>query len=274
MKQLFLYCLLLPLLFTAACKEDKLDPFEPEESGSSIYFKDKFLAATEDNGVALFKRRSISFGYTDLAIRDSILKLPVTFTGVAAAADRAYVVAVDPSSTLKEGTHFEFVSKTPVIRAGKYTDTLAIKLLRTVDLQQDTGSLNLLLKANEHFNIRMPFRKHTNGRDSLSIISYDLDIDDITGMPAAWNDLFLKTIMNGYFGEYSRAKLLLLLKVLEFDVAILTKLPTAMSDKYKIADKVAVWSRYMVFWLGVEKQAGRIYKDENGKEITMGPFAG
>jgi len=33
------------------------------------------------------------------------------------------------------------------------------------------------------------------------------------------------------------------------------------------------WASYMKYWLGREATEGRIHKDENGKVITMGPYA-
>ncbi|MGX5819815.1 DUF4843 domain-containing protein [Chitinophaga lutea] len=272
MKKLQISLWLCCLVFATGCTEKDLAIYEPATAGSSIYFADKFDGAVigTSDVMATYKLRQISLGYVRLELQDTLIALPVRFTGNAALQDREYSVEIDPASTMQQGKHFDFVDKHPVMKAGKFTDSLRIMMHRTPDMQLDTFSLTLHLRPNDNFGTALQWKKLPSGRDSLDVIRYDLAIDDVTGIPGAWTDALVKPYAKDYFGDYSRAKFLLMVQVIGMDPDVLAVMPAATADKYKVLDKIIVWGKYMAYWLGIEKQQNRIHYDENNAEITMG----
>ncbi|SHL13265.1 protein of unknown function [Chitinophaga jiangningensis] len=256
-----------------SCEKQGLDLYDDQTAKNDIYFLEKFNYAAGSNSADImdnYRRRYISLGYTPLGVKDTVIAIYVRPTGGRASADRTYTVEVADSSTMKEGVHFEFLNKPFKIAAENTRDSILIKFHRSPDFQKDTLMLALHLKANENFGINFPWKRSYNGRDSLNIIEYIIDMDDITGEPGVWSDPWFKTYVPYYLGKYSRTKVLLLTQVIGMDPKEFTVLPTTTADKGKLLDKIATWCKYLYWWLGVEKQNGRTYTDENGDPITFG----
>ncbi|MBV7529848.1 DUF4843 domain-containing protein [Chitinophaga sp. sic0106] len=264
---------LICLIAAAACQKQDLDLYEDSTTGNDIYFLEKFnYAANSNSGDVMdnYRRRYITLGYTPLDVTDTVMAIYVRPTGGKYTTDRTYTVEVADSSTMKEGVHFEFLNKPFKLTANSTRDSILIKFHRSPDFQKDTLMLALHLKANENFGINFPWKRSINGRDSLNIIEYIIDMDDITGEPGIWSDTWFKPYVPFYLGKYSRTKVLLLTQVIGMDPKEFTVLPTTTADKSKLLDKIGTWCKYLYWWLGVEKQNGRNYTDENGDPITFG----
>ncbi|NIG54783.1 DUF4843 domain-containing protein [Chitinophaga sp. Cy-1792] len=270
----FRYIAVLILILTGtSCQKQGLELYNDDASKNDIYFLEKFNYAVNSTTADVmdnYRRRYISLGYTPVTVKDTVLAIYVRPTGGIAAVDRPFTLEVADSSTMKEGVDFDFVNKPFKISANSSRDSILIKIHRTAALQKDTLSLVLQLKANENFGINLPKKLSNSGRDGLFITEYIIDIDDITGKPAVWTDPFFKTYVPYYLGDYSRTKVLLFTQVIGMDPKEFTVVPALSADKGKLLDKIVTWCKYLNWWLGVEKQNGRIYYDENGAEIKLG----
>lgn len=251
------------MMMTMACKKDSINLFNQEESGSSIYFQAPFLATNTGKG--------FSFGFSPPSVKDTTFALTIASTGAATDKDRDFTLEVDPASTLIKGTNFDFLNPTFTMPAGKTTAKVNIKFYRTADIQTNGKFLFLNLIANDKFNTKVD-RRITTNKDTLSLLNYVYVIDDIVSAPYAWAVTPYKTNFDNYFGAYSKIKLQLLVQLFSIDPVVFTDSKYATTNYFSVS-LLSYWSGYMKLWLAKEAAAGRIYKDENGVVIAMGPRA-
>lgn len=251
-------CLLVALGILSACKKEGLGRYDQQASGSSVYFPEAVGTVTS---VSISK--TISFGYVGYSKRDSILAIPIAVTGDTMQVDRPVKVSLGTGTTAVEGTHYSFL-KSPVIRAGKVTDTVYVKINRTADMTTKQFELNLLLEQNDYFSTRL--------RDTAAnYLKYKLLLDDMAGTSYLWVSFSNTRGILSYFGDYSRRKVDLMIEVLQVDPALFYD---PVNGSFFGTSRVLAYGRYMALWLTQEANAGRIYLDENGQRITMGALAG
>ncbi len=251
---------MLPLLSLQACKEDTLDTYLDGDGGSNIYFAEKFNRTSFDVNM-----KAISLGLTPLSVTDTLIQIPIKSTGVPVNVDRTVKISVVDTSSMKEGIHFDFVS-TPMIRAGRVVDTLNLILHRTEDLTALRVYLKLKLDSNENFNTAIPSKVNANSTQDL--LSYEFYFDDKLPVSFLWTTFTGKSTVIAYWGEYSRKKVQLMIDVMNADPGVFFD-----STRRPATGTLISWASYMKFWLAKEKNEGRIYYDENGKEILMGASA-
>ncbi|MVZ65664.1 DUF4843 domain-containing protein [Sphingobacterium sp. DK4209] len=259
MKYLPIY-ILFTLIFLSACKEEGLMTYSVEDSGSSLYFTEKINRSSKDTLMKV-----ISLGRTPEDIKDSIIFIPVSIIGPVANQDRPIHIDIPDSATMKEGLHFDFINR-PMIRANHVVDTIYLKLHRTPDLLKNRVYLKLDLKSNEYFDTRITTK--INSKVEQDIISYSLSYDDMFPIPHLWTTWPSKPTFIGFFGEYSRRKVELLIEVLKIDPEMLYN-----PERIPKISQIVNWSSYMKYWLNKQKAEGNTQFDENNKEITMGPSA-
>lgn len=253
MKILYKICYLILLVWlTQSCKEDHLDLYNQQESGASIYFQSAYT-----NYISYFP---LSFGYTTSDVQDSIIRIPVAITGNLVDYDRPFALRID-STTMQQGVHYDIVG-TPMIRANRAVDTLKIKLYRTADIQEKGVDLFISLVENDNFQTNIPFR-YINGT-IYPLLDYHLYLDDIADVPYLWTTYVGKSYIFSTWGSYSKAKVDLMLKVLQIDPGYFYDSSYAISSQ-----QILNWGSYMKYWLAAEKAEGRLYYDENGKVIDM-----
>lgn len=246
------------VLTLSACKKSSLGLYDQEKSGSSIYFPEAVGTTTSKSLL-----KTISFGYVGYSKKDSVLTIPIAATGDTSNTDRPVKLTFTSATTAVEGTHYTFL-RTPVIRAGKVTDTLYLKLIRTTDMTTKQFEIDLALEANDYFSTKL----HDT---TANYLSYKVLVDDIAGKSYLWVSYSNTKAIVNYFGDYSRKKVDLILEVLGLDPALFYD---PVNSSSITSSKILAWSRYMAFWLNQEANAGRIYLDENGVRITMGALAG
>lgn len=252
--------LLFIVLFAQGCKEDTLSTYPEEEGGDNIYFVEKFFRNSQDPMV-----RMISLGQTPTSVKDSLINILIRTTGEPSTEDRPVTVYAADTSSMKEGVHFDYVGS-PKIRAGRVTDTLKVLLHRTEDLLTTRVYLNLQLKSNENFQTNIATKK--NGSNVQDLLSLQLYMDDLFPVPYLWTTFSGKSLVEGYWGPYSRKKVELMLEVMKVDASVFydSKKPFSIGTLLNFAS-------YMKYWLTKEENEGRIYYDDKGNKITMGPFA-
>ena len=246
--------LLLLTLFVIGCKEDSLKTYDENESGSSIYFSEKY-ARTDTSTVV----KKITFATAPIAT-DSIIEVYVAVTGAKSTVDRPYSISIADSSSMIKGTHYELLTE-PVISAGKLKDTLQFKLYRTSDLQTTRVYLNLSLQANENFNLNLPY--YTTSSVTQNLLSYTFSLEDMRATSFWWQSPYTSYVTL-YLGTFSYEKVALICNVMDLD-------PGLFYDKSNglLTGLVSAIKTYMSTWLLKEELAGRIYYDENGVKITI-----
>ncbi|MGJ1420274.1 DUF4843 domain-containing protein [Sphingobacterium spiritivorum] len=258
---------LIVLLFS--CKEDRLEIFDQQVSGSSIYFPEVYNTALDRKKDFIFEQ---SFGYMPDTVSVFIKKINVLATGPIMDVDRVFRISSSPESTLISGTHYNIDTDKLIIPAGKNTGSVNITLKRTADMKQQQLSTTLMLEENENFNTNIKYRFAPNQNFKVSLLKYTIKIDDILNAPYAWAVAPYKPMLEDYLGTYSKTKLQLLLDLFDIEPKYFIDEKYAKENYFTIA-LLSYWGGYMKFWLAKEASEGRIHKDESGQVITMGRYA-
>lgn len=141
MKSKFIYALVIAtLMVTTGCRTNNDLLMYSNDPG--VYF---YAGTNTTSGDTL--------GYNFILKPDSVKRdtiyLPLRIMGDTANRDRVVEIAVADSSTAKEGVDFEFGSK--LVRAGRYSDSIELYLLRTEDLKAKIKKLYLRIVPSKDF---------------------------------------------------------------------------------------------------------------------------
>lgn len=267
MKKTSLFYIVLSFVLFGSCKEQSLDLYSEQESGSSIFFVSPYNTA---NNSIPNDSLAIKFSFMDVKLTSADASVDVQTTGPLHDTDREFKIQIDPNGTLKENVHYQFLDNKLVIPAGKRSGQIKIRFLKTPDLKQSMLTTNFRLLPNENFNTSIGYRWTTNMQKRIPVLGFRLAVDDIFTEPYVW--VTQRSSIEGSLGKFSRAKLDLIIELFNEDMEHFTD-PKYTIDKYFSVAKITYWSSYMKYWLGKEASEGRIHLDENGKEITMGPNA-
>lgn len=230
------------LVAATSCKKNDL----PFYSGAdNIYFADNNTNKT-DTAI-------LSFGYALVKTTDSTASIVVKTIGSASAAERPYkVIVLADSTTAIAGTHYDALPQSFSIKPNKVTDTIAVKVHRTRDMQDSTFILTLRLQPNDYFNTYMS--SNTAVSAPYSYITYKLRINDIISKPKYW--------LTGYHGTFSRKKILLMAEVLETTVADISATSVIAEIIYQC--------RATQLYLNAQKAAGNPVYEDDGSLMSMG----
>ncbi len=235
-----------------ACKQEKLISLD---AAASIYF---FESNRPLNFQGEVLRDSTLLEFSHIFNMDSIQPIVIATISKATAADRPYILAIEPSSTAQEGLHYEILNKEFIIRKNTIQDTVFIKWFRTADMQVHSRNLKMTLKPNTHFDTNLRERiTNPNTAEKISHIHYEVIAHDMIPKPLYWFD--------PYFHTFSRKKFLLICEVFQFEPIYFINL-TNMSE-------MSVISKLMQRYLNEQKAAGNIIYDEDGSEMIMGSSA-
>lgn len=252
--------LILTISLLYSCKESNLITYPEESGGNNIYFLEKFDSKASDSLM-----RPISLGLTPESVKDSLLTIVVQTTGIISDQDRKFRVEANDTSSMVRGVHYDILND-PIIPANETSGNISIILYRTADLLEKRAYLKLELKDNEHFQTGI--KTITNVTHIQDLLSFHIYLDDLFPVPYLWTSYSGKTFIINQWGEYSRKKVELMLEVLQAN-------PEIFYDANLIVQPGTVvgYASYMKFWLSREKLEGRIYYDDQGKEILMGKNA-
>ncbi len=229
-----------------ACKKQTLMTYN---SDNSIYFAQSVLPR------APFDSTAISFAFAGGTGTDSTLQIIIAVTGAPTAHDRPYTLVVDNTvSTAKAGTHYVAPAAAQSIKAGKLSDTIPLKLLRTADMLTNEFKIVLRVKANENFNTAMEY-KMLSATQRLHYTRYTVYVNDIIRKPGRWLDT--------YMGTFTRKKLFL-------TCDLLNTTPAYMDVPASVADMV-FYGTFMQRYLNQMKAAGNTIYEEDGSAMIMGP---
>lgn len=242
--------ILMLCLFTS-CKKDKLLTYSTDDN---IYFK-----YTPKNNFT--DTVDLSFGYSPLSVTDSVFGIPVFVTGSASDRDRTYSVSVvSDVTTAVEGVHY-VLPPVPTFRAGRISDTLKVKLLRSADLQQKPVSLTLELKPGNDLKTNVTSFA-TNVAGELNILRFRINVSDNVGPGSYWTGIFA-----AFFGTFSVKKVRLINEIAGMPLDYYT---TGWLTDLNLNARAGSWAIFMSRYLSDQKKAGNTIYDEDGSEMTMG----
>lgn len=248
MKQILYSCI---VLIAISCKREPLTTYN---AADSVYFNYNMGFSSYNDSM------DFSFAYADASVRDTVLKIPLAVTGVAATSDRYFSLVVDPASTAVAGTHYELPE--PLIHAGKVQDTLRLLFKRTADLASGIKKLVLHLEPNEFFKTDLQYRITNNGTpDTMSVLTFSISGSDIISEGPYWSSFYA-----AFFGTFSKKKVEFIHDLLDMPLDFWTIAPTnqrkAMSIYY-----ASTTGRY----LSDQAAQGNVILDEDGTPMKMAP---
>lgn len=212
MKSKFIYALVIAtLMVTTGCRSNNDLLMYSNDPG--VYF---YAGTNTTSGDTL--------GYNFILKPDSVKRdtiyLPLRIMGDTANRDRVVEIAVADSSTAKEGIDFEFGSK--IVRAGRYSDSIALYVLRNEDLKTMIKKLYLRIVPSKDF--KPGYYAFQDFRVSVT--------DQV--VPPNWTSTYIRL-----FGAFSMVKFRFMVETLQrvsFSLSELTQSQlAAMSTQCKLA---------------------------------------
>lgn len=239
-----LYALLIGAIIS--CKREPLTTYNVDDN---VYFNFSTYQDTLD----------FTFAYADPQITDTIIKIPIGVTGLAASVDRPFELVTDPSSTAIYRTHYELPQF--VIPAGIVMDTLRILFKRTADLTTEAKTLKLRLKANDNFKTDIAYKIHPY-YDTISVLSFSISFSDILIAGPYWGSVYAR-----YFGTYSVKKMKFINELLAMPLDFWSSAPSTGAHYTQAEYYAATTARYLT----EQRDSGNLIIDEDGSPMTMGP---
>ncbi len=240
------------ILIAAACKREPLVTYDVKDN---IYFNNEISSGTYQDSL------DFTFAYSDAAVKEMTINIPLGVTGAPAAADRYYKLVVDPTSTAVASTHFELPEL--VFRAGRVRDTLHVLLKRIPDQVSGIKKLILHLQPNEQFNTDILYRIMNNGTpDTSSMLTFSISTSDILSAGPYWTDYYAR-----YFGTFSLKKVRLIHDLLGMPLDFWATSSPAPDKRSTAVYYASVMGRY----LADEAKKGNIILDEDGTPMKMAP---
>jgi hypothetical protein len=222
----------------------------------AIYFQYAVTARETYSGAPLLDSSVITFAYSQTSVADSIIMLPIRTTGYAASIDRTYILNVADSSTAQAGIHYEIINSDYTIKAGKFNDTVYIRLHRTADMLDSTFVLHLDLKANENFVLDVK-QKVTSGTQYVRTVHHTVKVNDILSKPKYWLD--------AYLGTFTRKKLYLMSAMLDIPL-------DKLNNTITVAE-VVYYGKFMQRYFNEQKAAGTPILENDGTLMVMGALS-
>lgn len=162
-----------------ACSKDERLMFSDK---NSVYFFTDSLNYTKDS-------MTYSFAVQPSTTEADTIAIPLKLTGDVSDAVRSLkVIAVDTSTTAVADKHYSIIN--PTIGAGRFRDSLYIKVFKTADLAGTEVRLSLRIVEGGEL---LPGAKEK--------LNYLVKINNILSKPDNWDNLVV-----GFFGPYSAAK--------------------------------------------------------------------
>ncbi|NML23029.1 DUF4843 domain-containing protein [Pseudoflavitalea sp. G-6-1-2] len=252
----FFFCLL------TACKKDRLQVYDDEASGNSIYFP---LAESTN-------QLSYSFGYDKSAVTQTTLRVVIRAIGAPKDFDRPYKLVIADSSTMKKEVDYKILNTETSIRKGKVADTILIQLNRTPVLKTAPVFLYLQLQPNEHFENNMLTRTVITAGTVTEYHFNRLQIssDDIAGPPPFWMEKspYYSWTFN-YLGTFSSLKFQLLINRfnLKVEEVVSPNWFTTGGNYYRLSG----WGFGMQAWLNrMEAENNTVYEADGVTKMKMG----
>lgn len=222
--------LLLPLLFFG-CKEDSNRLMYSDDPEVYFYKGDNTLYPDSLDYTFILKPDDV---FTDT------VQIPLRISGFSAQNDRVVNIEVGAESTAEVGRHFKI--DPVIIKAGAYSGTVPLVLLRSEDLKEK--QLRIYLKIANSAGFEPGYADRLN---------YLVKITDQLSRPEDWETFI--------FGQYSQKKH-------QFMVASIGHIRVAMSLGAQFSELFAILQTVRVELIKYEAINGPMY-DENGNRVTF-----
>ncbi|QTE21328.1 DUF4843 domain-containing protein [Polaribacter cellanae] len=238
-----------------ACENEDIATF----SGKNvIYFQ--WAIDGKDFAANKIDSTSITFAYKlPSKVSDSLIKVPIKVQGFISDKDRTVKINILKTSTAKKGVHFN-IADNIIVPANEIIGYIPVTLNRTADMKLKPFSLKLQLLENKNFKTNLKgSKKSSNANRLLNYTEFELTFSDILTEPDKW------FILKSWIGDFSTKKLYLFAEVNKIPVPNYNKFP----DFGNFLGQLAVMKAY----LAAQKNAGTPILEEDGSEMTLGPYA-
>jgi len=249
-KIVFLSIFFLSFLGFTSCTKEEIQPYEDT---SNIYFSPAVFG--ENNLLnTITDTTVVSFGFDVPSITQKYYLLPIRVQGKISNVDRNVKLVVDPSSTAVEGVNFILPEKV-MIRANRYVDTIAVKLLRTPDIKTKNLTILLNLEENESFTTKMDHRIiNTLTQKQLSFTHFKITFNDQLSQPKGW--------FAPWFGVFSLKKFYLMCDLMSLDPLVFNQNPGS-GPGLGTAD-MQYYQNFMKRYLADQKASGNTIYEADG----------
>lgn len=250
--ELYIAAALFFLLLNSCEKEGFMTYSIPD----NIYFSGAGISNIEDKDSV-----GVSFAYSDPAINEMIVKVPVSVSGAPAKTDRIFKVVADTGTDMT-ASQYELPANA-IFRAGMVNDSLLVKFKRTPDMKTKTFTLALKLIPGGDFRTDIQWQPAYSNPAEIrsSLLRYKITISDIFTQGTRWASFYAT-----YFGTFSVKKIFLICEQtglpLNFYLAVLPNL-TGTAE-------LQVWAVSISRYLADQKAAGKTVYEEDGTEMKMG----
>lgn len=250
-KILILSITFLSLFGLTSCDKEEIETYKGTDN---IYFS-RSIFPLYSNG-PLIDSTGFSFGLDNVSITERIYPLAIRVQGKVSNVDRKINLTVDPSSTAVLGTHFT-LPESIVLRAGKETDTIFVKVLRTSDMKTNDLTAVLNLEENEFFTTKMQSRvTNVLTGKTISFVRFKLSFNDKLSTPIGW--------FSASFGVFTAKKFFLMCDLMNLEPEMFNQ-PLG-SAGLSIPD-TQYYQNFMKRYLADQKASGNTIYEEDGNEM-------
>lgn len=237
------------LTMALGCKKEPLLTYDTDDN---IYFNYKVGPLEIPSDSLIY-----SFAYSDVNVQEATIGIPLAVTGLPNENDRTFELEIDPSSTAKEGVHYD--AFTTIVHAGKVRDTLKIRLHRTPDLASGRKTLYFRLKPNASFKTNIPIGIG-NSRDTTQLLRFMIVTTDILEAGPNWSDY------QYYLGDFSVKKMKLMNELFQMPLDLWT-VPLTTAITTDVIYYGSLMSRYLT---DQELQGNTIFEADGITPMKMG----
>lgn len=194
-----------------SCTEQDFSIYEPGTK-AGIYIQRVSSTTYDNTGSTIISQSytdstAVSFASVRADIMEQEQRITINLMGDTVNYDRKFILKVDEAhSTAVRGTHFDFNDADCVIKAGKATAVVPVKLYRHADLITKTLNVTFKLEANEHFTLELEqFRNsslwnNVTGKMLCGHV-YKFSMSEKYSMPSYWG-----SFGEDYWGKWSATK--------------------------------------------------------------------
>lgn len=265
----YTYCIALCLTLFNSCKEEEIMVYDESKTIGAIYFTVPYNTAV---GIRPTDSLVVKFGFMPVNTVSSVETLQVTVTGPLKDRDRSFAIKFDDKGTFKEGIHFKVLQESLIIPANKKDGFIKLEVYKTKEMATEKLFNTMELIPNENFSTAIKTRRSSLTLKDFPVLKMRLQVDNFIEKPYCWDNDPSKLYFDYYVGDYSKAKLDLIIELFDEDMEHFSN-PQYAKDGYFEGGTVTFWGNYLKFWLEREASEGRPKYDENGKAITAGPYA-
>lgn len=223
----------LTLMLFASCGKDSIMTYDATDNIYFDYRRDVNPAINQP-GYPI-DSLAYTFAYSEAAVTEAIIPIPIAVMGKPKATDRSFQVTVDAGGSMQQGVHYEM--PVAVMRAGRLKDTLFLKIKRTGDIKTAVVRMKLRLQPNNDFGTSIEKRMSFN--DTIQALTFKISVTDELNDGPSWSQY------SPFFGTFSKKKMLLMNEIVDLPLNFWAASTLAGEGRAAATYYAAAMSRYL-----------------------------